>query len=1849
MKKTILKVLALSMFVLCGGALAAKPNYVFPTAVKRASSSVTLGHLNANNGGSTIFASGSDGQYLTWTKPTTVEQKIVAWNVAKDGMVRFDVAVPASERALTKKKFVMFNNINTNPAGLWSFHMFADGIDATFSSQIQEITLTTKVYKVYSTLKFEYNAASQVSFVIKNISGAAQTLTLIPNMYFYMSSSDISDYVTYIPLNKNGGSGGPDSVAAASSSSASEVTPYKIGVPTRTGYTFLGYYDGNTKYFDANGNPTITAWPSPLPSSLTAKWEQKYTVTLNADGGSGGTASVSASYNENMPSITKPSKTGYTFNGYYTEKNGKGTKYYNSDGTSAKKWDKNANTTLYAYWTANTYTVTYNANGGTGGTASATATYGQAMPSITKPTRTGYDFAGYYDSKSGGTEYYNESGSSSRSFNKTSNTTLYARWNAKIYNNIYLDAQGGSGHTTKIMTTYDAAMPSGIVLPVRDGYVFCGYYSGTNGTGTKYYNADGTSARTWNIDKDKTTLYAYWSYNSEIQSVVDKIKAIKGPASVTYPSSKQAILDAEAAYAELITSHPEYATIISDEHDELVQDREAYDTQRQDAINNVNTLIGNMLDDQGHVIVTYPDSHDDLYGAENAFDALDEDDMTSEIIPDMDKLEDCRDEYNAQAATKIIAVEEAIDNIYRDEQGKLVYGESKESLLAAEELYNALAPEEKYPTNKVRNYADLVQAREEYNLLIQGRASEVIYAINNIDKPFGEHYKEQIEIAKDLFDALDEDEQSSNYVTNLSILEDAMAADKVVDMILALQNYESYSDKEAFVKAVDDAMNAYLSLTTSQKEYLNESQKAILFSMDDAITVIKGIDKIGDVTYDHGVEDSKAGIEYYQGLYDALGDDYKSVVDHFNKDVLDHDATVYNHVDEVANLIRAIPQASESDEYYDAVDAAKDAYDNLTQEEKTIIDAATDMDYEKYLLDHVAARDVIERIQDIMEVNYDNGDLDSLEDIEYADQGYNSLTDDQKAIVDAVNHNTLVTDREMYDHVDEVADMIRSLTPAESDEYYDAVDAAKAAYEALSDKEKHILEFALDMNYIKALNDHVESKEVIKMIEEIGDVTFDSGNNDSLKAISDAKAAYDELSSDQKAIVDTVNSATLFEDKENYDAVAETASLIKAIPEASESQAYYDAVDAAKNSYDSLTDEQKAILDAAIDFDYDKHLEDQVAAKDVIKRIDDIDEVTYAGGENDSADAIAYALEGYEALSDEQKAIVDAVNHETLVEDKKAYDAVDHVADLIRDLTPAESEEYYSALEEAKNAYDALDEEEKAILDAALDQDYEKDLADQLEAKEVIKLIEEIGKVTYDGGQEDSLKAINDAEDAYALLTDDQKAIVDEVNHDTLVEDRETYDEVDKTVKLIEDIGEVSYGGQEDSKEAIDAAREAYDSLDEEEKELVKGHKESYKALDDSEHVYEALEKIESIGEVEYDTLSEETIAEAREVYDSLSEDQKAKLGENPFGTLTAAENKFAEMKHSANVTVTIFLILSSLTLVGGLVMLFLLLFKRNDDEEEEKKENSPKSVKTYSFLGFLPILALTSHYVDSPFMALYIISGLAILVWIAVLILFLLKKNHKLPVLAMPNFKLPFQPKAVMKKDKEDNKSDYVENGTLVTSASSISPAPSTIGIADPSILIDGPIAIQPKKKTKKVEVVKKNEDEDVIIVKDEKGDLIKIRYIKSFLAKLSQASAELKDYYNELKNYVLSFEKVNSRVSFYYDAINNGRNPILRFAIRGKTLCLFMATSVEKYEGSKYKVEKTKNSRFKDYECLYRIKNERRMRYAKDLILDIMKSLNLTKTKDYHSEYRIPYEDNARLLAKGLIKERKVKIKVK
>ena len=89
-----------------------------------------------------------------------------------------------------------------------------------------------------------------------------------------------------------------------------------------------------------------------LPDGCDVVYGGTVTVTLDRQGGTGGTASVSAIYGRPMPGITVPSRPGYSFGGYYGGKNGTGTQYYTAAGASARNWDQSQAATLYAKWTA---------------------------------------------------------------------------------------------------------------------------------------------------------------------------------------------------------------------------------------------------------------------------------------------------------------------------------------------------------------------------------------------------------------------------------------------------------------------------------------------------------------------------------------------------------------------------------------------------------------------------------------------------------------------------------------------------------------------------------------------------------------------------------------------------------------------------------------------------------------------------------------------------------------------------------------------------------------------------------------------------------------------------------------------------------------------------------------------------------------------------------------------------------------------------------------------------------------------------------------------------------------------------------------------------------------------------------------------------------------------------------------------------------------------------------------------------------------------------------------------------------------------------------------------------------
>ena len=118
-------------------------------------------------------------------------------------------------------------------------------------------------------------------------------------------------------------------------------------------------------------------------------------------------------------------RTGYTFDGWYMAgETDAGTKVTEISAMQT------GDVILTAHWTAKTYTVNLNANGGTGGTESITVTYGQPMPEITLPTRdsTKYQFDGFFDAVKGGTQYYDENGKSARTWDLTYDLDLYAHW-----------------------------------------------------------------------------------------------------------------------------------------------------------------------------------------------------------------------------------------------------------------------------------------------------------------------------------------------------------------------------------------------------------------------------------------------------------------------------------------------------------------------------------------------------------------------------------------------------------------------------------------------------------------------------------------------------------------------------------------------------------------------------------------------------------------------------------------------------------------------------------------------------------------------------------------------------------------------------------------------------------------------------------------------------------------------------------------------------------------------------------------------------------------------------------------------------------------------------------------------------------------------------------------------------------------------------------------------------------------------------------------------------------------------------------------------------------------------------
>ncbi len=193
-------------------------------------------------------------------------------------------------------------------------------------------------------------------------------------------------------------------------------TTLKIPVPTKKGYAFAGWTRTNT-YGTISSTTAAATYTfgstNGVTDTLKASWTaKKYTVTWNVDGV---TSTSSQTYDSTLVLPATPSKSGYTFTGWYTAAAG-GTKV-----TSSTVYKTAGNQTYYAQFSANKYNITWSY--GNGNSSSTKQEFNTTLSPPSEPKKEGYEFRGWYTKETGG-----EKISKSTIYLAANDTTYYARW-----------------------------------------------------------------------------------------------------------------------------------------------------------------------------------------------------------------------------------------------------------------------------------------------------------------------------------------------------------------------------------------------------------------------------------------------------------------------------------------------------------------------------------------------------------------------------------------------------------------------------------------------------------------------------------------------------------------------------------------------------------------------------------------------------------------------------------------------------------------------------------------------------------------------------------------------------------------------------------------------------------------------------------------------------------------------------------------------------------------------------------------------------------------------------------------------------------------------------------------------------------------------------------------------------------------------------------------------------------------------------------------------------------------------------------------------------------------------------
>ena len=459
-------------------------SYVEITSVTKTKTGGTVTLKGLAVGTATIIATADDGGGASKTYSVTVKQEVVTYSFSLKYDANGGKGAPST-----------FNDTSTN-----------NYYDTTVSTV--QPTKSGYDFLGWATSKTATSPDYQGGYSIRLSTG---TTTL------YAVWQEQTEY-WYLYYDAGSGTGAPSyQRSLVSSSSTSHSFTISNTLPTRDGYDFAGWSRTNgstTAAFQPGGSITVTS-PS---TTLYAVWkeivvERSFILQFYLDGGYGGPGEVNVvdtgtSYTTSI-GMEVPVKVGYDFAGW-GENAGTGTVRYKpgdsivlSEGT----------TTLYAVWKQTNYVLLFDTDGGeptsyTIEGKGASDGYTFSIPSDYVPSKTGYTFGGWSETR-GGTAVV-QSGSS---YTVSKTTTLYAVWTEVIENityNVSYDVGEGTGAPTSQNVTFPEDQTATIelsdVTPTRAGYDFVGW-SDVEGSDIALYQP----SETITLKTVNTVLHAVWS------------------------------------------------------------------------------------------------------------------------------------------------------------------------------------------------------------------------------------------------------------------------------------------------------------------------------------------------------------------------------------------------------------------------------------------------------------------------------------------------------------------------------------------------------------------------------------------------------------------------------------------------------------------------------------------------------------------------------------------------------------------------------------------------------------------------------------------------------------------------------------------------------------------------------------------------------------------------------------------------------------------------------------------------------------------------------------------------------------------------------------------------------------------------------------------------------------------------------------------------------------------------------------------------------------------------------------------------------------------------------------------